>query len=167
MPDKIRYKKPPIVERIIGVYHKIPQEEFERRLPSWATMIHPEYSVPVNQAEWQLEIEDKDGVPWVKSLTPKAKIIYLFWKKHHDNLQIRGMRLRPDRLVFHLNRENENPHDFDELYPEMQKWLPKWVEHFEVPRIEMTSRTCCHVRAASDGSPCCKYTWAICRFMAD
>ena len=106
-------------------------------MPSWAANIHPEYSVPVNQAEWQLEIEDKDGVPWVKSLTPKAKIIHLFWKKHHDNLHIRGMRLRPDRLVFHLKREKDNPHDFDELYPEMQKWLPKWAEHFGVPQIEM------------------------------
>jgi hypothetical protein len=35
MPEKIRYKNPPIVERIIGVYHQIPKARFANRPVTW------------------------------------------------------------------------------------------------------------------------------------
>jgi hypothetical protein len=139
MPEKKRYKNPPIIERVICFYCKISPEDFEKRLPSWVEKIHGDYPVQQNMAEWTIDIEQKGGVPFVKNLMPKARLIRLFWKKHHSNLHVTGMRLRPDRLVFHLCRENENPHDFDELTPEMEKWLPLWAEHFGVTEIENTS----------------------------
>lgn len=136
MVENIQYKKPPIVERILAVYHQIPQEEFEKRLPSWTEKIAATYPVPGHLSEWMIDIEDRDGVPFVKSLVPKARIIHLFWKRHPKNQHVFGMRLRPDRLVFHLLREADDPHKFEELLPEMQEWLPRWAQHFGVERVE-------------------------------
>jgi len=135
MSEKLRYKNPPIVERTVGVYHQMPQDHFEAKLPSWLEKIRSDYPVSEPLAEWIIEIESKGGVPFVKSLTPKARIIQLFWQRHPKGRHVRGMRLRPDRLVFHLCREEEDPHDFDELLPEMERWLPRWAEHFGLPDI--------------------------------
>jgi hypothetical protein len=132
MPNKIRYENPPIVERIVGVYGQIPKEEFEKRLPSWADKIHPHFPVQEDVAEWMIDIGEKNGVPIVSSLVPKASIIHLYWQKHPKNHHVCGMRIRPDRLVFHLNREGKIAHDFDELMPHMERWLPQWAEHFGV-----------------------------------
>lgn len=139
MAEKAQYKNPPIIERIIGVYHQIPQEEFEKRLPSWVEKISRAYPIPGHVAEWLIDIEERNGVPLLKSLVPKASIIHLFWKKHPKNSHVLGMRIRPDRLVFHLCRENGNPHGFDELLPEMEKWLPLWAQHFGVEHIDGVS----------------------------
>jgi hypothetical protein len=135
MSEKVRYKNPPIVERIIAVYHQIPQDQFEARLPSWVEKIRSDYPVSEPLAQWIIDIESKGGVPFVKSLAPKAGIIHVFWQRHPKGLHVRGMQLRRDRLVLHLRREEKNPHDFDELLPEMERWLPRWAEHFDVPDV--------------------------------
>jgi hypothetical protein len=135
METKIRYKKPPILERIIGVYRPISQEVFDQKLPGWVEQIKDFYPRAEPIAEWEIEIENKNGIPLVKNLAPKAKIIHLFWKNHSAGLKVLGMRVRPDRLVFHLRRENENPHDFDELYPEMERWIQPWATHFGIESL--------------------------------
>ena len=136
MSEKTAYKNPPIVERIIGVYHKMPQDHFETKLPSWVDRIRDVYPVAEPLAEWIIDIESKHGVPFVKSLTPKARLIPVFWKRHPKHRHVHGMRLRPDRLVFHLCREEGNTHNFEELLPEMERWLPIWAEHFGISSFE-------------------------------
>lgn len=136
MSEVTRYSKPPIVERIIGVYHPISQEQFEAKLPSWEEKIQKEYPISEPLAEWMIDIEDKNGVPFIKSLMPKARLRHIYWKRHAKNLRVRGTQLRSDRLVFHLRREEENAHDFNELIPEMERWLAAWMEHFEVNSID-------------------------------
>ncbi len=139
MFEGVQYKNPPIIERTIGVYHKIPPQEFERRLPSWIEKTNAEFPVPGHLAEWLIDIEERNGVPLIKSLVPKARIIHLFWRKHSDRRHVHGMRLRPDRLVFHLFREEGNPHRFEELFLEMQRWLPLWADHFGVAQLDGVS----------------------------
>src|SRR2546425_10658300 len=124
MSEKVRYKNPPIVERIIGVYHQIPQDQFEDRLPSWAEKIRSDYPVSEPLAEWIIDIESKGGVPFVKSLTPKARIIHVFCQRHPKGLHVRGMRLRRDRLLFSLFRGEEKGHHFFEILPQKEKWVP-------------------------------------------
>lgn len=135
MDERVLYKKPPIVERIIGAYQDIPQDDFERKLPSWVEKIRHDFPVEQHISEWKIDIEDKNGVPFVKSLEPKARIIRLYWQKHKKNSRVIGMRIRPDRLVFHLCREENNPHEFSELLPYMEQWLPRWAEHFGITEI--------------------------------
>ena len=130
MSEKFPYKNPPIVERIIGAYHSISQDDFEKQLPSWVEKIRHDFPVEQHIAEWKIDIEDKNGVPFVKSLEPKARIIHLYWQKNKNNRRVIGMRIRPDRLVFHLCREENDPHEFAELFPYMEQWLPRWAEHF-------------------------------------
>lgn len=134
--DKTRYKSPPIVERIVGVYHEIPQERFEERLPSWQEKISADYPVSAPVPEWLIDIENRNGVPFVKSLAPKARLIQVYWKPHPKQLKIHGMRVCSNRLLFHLCREENNSHDFDELMPEMERWLPLWMDHFGVPDMK-------------------------------
>lgn len=139
MSEKIRYKKPPITQRIIGVYHQISEDDFQKKLPSWIEKIRDAYPIQEPLAEWTLDIEQKGGIPLLKNLTPKASIIHLFWKQNMKGRHVHGMRIRPDRLVFHLNSQKDEPHDFDELLPEMEYWLPKWAEHFGVGKLSGVS----------------------------
>src|SRR5689334_14350408 len=102
MPEKKIYSKPPIVERIVGVYTDLTRESFEAKLPSWIERIHGTYAVADPISEWEISVKDVGGVPVLQDAQPKAKIIHLFWKKHPKNQKVFGMRLRADRLVFHL-----------------------------------------------------------------
>jgi hypothetical protein len=136
MNGKKTYKKPPIIERIIGVYADIKPEVFEAKIPEWAVKIRERYPIAEPIAEWSLNIKEVKGVPMLQDVMPKAEIIQMFWKLHRKKTQVYGMRLRPDRLVFHLRWEDGVSHDFEELYAEMQAWIGKWMEHFEVPFLK-------------------------------
>jgi len=132
MNGKKSYRNPPIIERIVGVYTDIKPEVFEARMPEWAAKIRDSYPISHPIAEWSLDIKEVDGIPIFQNVMPKAEIIQLFWKRHPKKEKVYGMRLRPSRLVFHLCREGDNIHDFEELYAEMETWIGKWMEHFEI-----------------------------------
>lgn len=138
MSGKKMYKKPPIVERIIGVYTSIniKPEVFEAKMPEWTAKIQDHYPIAKPIAEWSLNIKEINGVPMLQDVMPKAEIIQMFWKLHPNKLQVHGMRLRPDRLVFHLCWEDGIAHDFEEVYGEMETWIGKWMEHFEVASLK-------------------------------
>jgi hypothetical protein len=139
MSGKIKYKNPPIIERVIGVYADIDPEMFQIKMPEWAIKIRDEYPISSPITEWSLNFKDVKGIPMLQETVPKAEIIQMFWKLHPKKTQVFGMRLRPSRLVFHLVREEDNIHDFDELYPEMETWIWKWMEHFEVKALKGTT----------------------------
>jgi hypothetical protein len=138
MSGKTTYKKPPIIERVIGVYAdiKIQPEVFEAKMPEWIAKIQDHYPISKPIAEWTLNIKEVKGVPMLQGVMPKAEIIQMFWKLHRNKQQVHGMRLRPDRLVFHVCREGDIIHDFDEIYVEMERWIGKWMEHFEVKALK-------------------------------
>lgn len=135
MSNRKTYQNPPITERIIGVYTQIKQEVFEAKMPAWAKKIESAYPLSRPISEWTIKIKEVKGLPVLQNVEPQAEIIHLFWKPHPKKLLIHGMRVRPDRLVFHLEREPGKIHDFDELYKEMESWIDKWMEHFEVTSL--------------------------------
>lgn len=126
------YTKPPIEERIVGVYTDIPQQTFESLLPSWADKIKSSYPRSEPEPHWEINFETVNGLPVIQNAVPRARIIHLFWQRHPKNQKVKGMRVRPDRLVFHLEREENDIHAFSELIAEMDKWLKIWMEHFGV-----------------------------------
>ena len=136
MNEKKIYKNPPIVERIVGVYADIKPELFEAKMPEWAAKIRSEYPLARPITEWSLDIKEVKGIPMLQTPMPKAEIIQMFWKAHPKKRQVQAMRLRPSRLVFHLLREEGKLHDFEELQAEMQAWIGKWMEHFEVASLK-------------------------------
>lgn len=139
MSGKKTYQKPPIVERVVGVYTDIKPEVFEAKMPTWATKIIDHYPIKRPIAEWSLNIKDVDGVPTLQDAMPKAEIIQVFWQRHPHGTHVKGMRLRPSRLVFHLVRDGDEVHDFEELYLEMETWIGRWMEHFEVTSLRGTT----------------------------
>jgi hypothetical protein len=130
------YSTPPIQERIAGVYTDITQETFESLLPSWADKIASKYPRSEPVPNWEIDVETVDGVSIIKDAQPRAKIIHLFWQKHPKRQNVKGMRVRPDRLVFHLVREEDNSHKFSELISELEEWLGLWMEHFGVVSLK-------------------------------
>jgi hypothetical protein len=136
MNEKTIYKNPPIVERIVGVYADINPELFEAKMPDWAAKIKDVYPLARPITEWSLNFKEVNGIPMLQNAMPKAEIIQMFWKPHPKKLAVQAMRLRPNRLVFHLHREEGKLHDFEELYVEMEAWIDKWMEHFEVPSLK-------------------------------
>jgi hypothetical protein len=135
MNGKKTYKNPPIVERIIGVYTDIKPELFEAKIPEWTLKIRDAYPIARHIAEWSINVKEVNGIPMLENTMPKAEIIQMFWKRHPKGEHVHGMRLRPSRFVLHLTRDGDNIHDFEELYSEMETWIERWMEHFEVRSV--------------------------------
>jgi hypothetical protein len=104
-------------------------------MPEWAAKIRGQYPIAKPISEWTLNIKEVNGVPMLQNVMPKAEIIQIFWKLHPKKQPVQGMRLRPSRLVFHLCREDDNLHDFAEVFAEMERWIGRWMEHFEVASL--------------------------------
>jgi len=136
MNGKKTYKKPPIVERVICVHADIKPELFEAKVPEWAIRIRDTFPISRPISEWSLNIKEMNGVPVIENGMPKAEIIQLFWKRPPKGEPFCGMRLRPSRLGFHLLREGTDAHDFEEIYREMETWIDRWMDHFEVKSIK-------------------------------
>jgi hypothetical protein len=136
MSSKQRYKKPPIFERVLAAYTApMKPEVFEAKMPEWVSKIRDEYPLARPKSEWLLNIKEVNGVPTLEDGMPTANIIHVFWKPHPKKLQVHGMRLRSDRLVFHLLREDDEAHEFNDVYPAMEKWITRWMDHFEITSL--------------------------------
>jgi len=124
------------VERILGIYADIDPIAFEEKLPEWQMIVRDSYPISRPISEWTIDIKEVNGIPVLQETVPKAEIIYLLWKRHPQKKQVNGMRLRPSRLVFHLCRDDDKVHDFEEVYDEMEAWSGKWMQHFEVKALK-------------------------------
>lgn len=129
--SQVRYKCPPIIERVLSVDADVSQETFFAKFESWKQIIgeqFPEYD-PIK--DWRLNIETKEDTPILTDIQPELLITHRFWRHNKKNKRFLSMRLLPGQLTLNLHRDQDDPHSFDELYSEMDRWLPQWMNHFE------------------------------------
>ena len=129
---RIRYKNPPIVERVAAVSGDIPPETFFSRIEGWKNIVRKEFPVYDPLTEWLLNVQEKDGVPLFNEAEPEVLITHRFSKRNQSGERTWSMRCPPDRLILNLHAEQHDSHDFEELYAAMSNWLPRWTDHFGV-----------------------------------
>ena len=127
---QIRFKSPPIVERVVTVSSDISAEQFFSRIESWKDIVAAEFPIYDPLTEWLLNIQEKDGVPLFEEAEPEVVITHRFSRRNEHGDRTWSMRCPPDRLTLNLHSERNEPHDFEELYSAMTKWLPRWSDHF-------------------------------------
>lgn len=128
----IRYKRPPVIERVLSVTANITQETFFSRFEGWKAIIQdhfPDYD-PVK--DWRLHIKSHEGMPVLTDQQPELVITHRFWRRTKQGKRYFSMRLLPSELTLNLHPESENPHSFEELNAELASWLPQWMSHFDV-----------------------------------
>ncbi len=129
-----KYRRPPIVERVLSFGVTLPEELFERRLESWRTQIKealPEIETVTN---WHLNLAHKDGMPVLDPASQRMTLRHRFWKgdpKHRD----KGIQLWRDRIAFNLLGSPECPRHFEELEAFAKEWWPQLLQTFEITTV--------------------------------
>lgn len=132
---KLRYKKPPIVERVAtvtGNFSDSPVDLFFSRIESWKDIVRKEFPIHDPLTEWLLNVAERNGVPLFDEAEPEVQITHRFSRRNEHGQRLWSMRCPPDRLTLNLHAEDNIPHDFEELYGAVKDWLPRWADHFGV-----------------------------------
>ena len=75
---RIRYKKPPIVERIFTVTCDLPPDVFFSKFESWKALIQPHFRHYDPHKDWNLNVQVKNGVPVFTDAQPQVQITHRF-----------------------------------------------------------------------------------------
>ena len=76
-----KYERPPVIERVISVYSEVEERRYEEESPSWFSEVQEEYPLAEPLEEWLLNVEERDGVPLLDSITPEFKMTPRFAKR--------------------------------------------------------------------------------------
>ncbi len=131
-PAQIRFRKPPIIERVATVWGDLSAEKFYSRIEGWKDTVATEFPIYDPLTEWLLNVQEKDGVPLFEEAEPEVIVTHRFSRRNEHGDRTWSMRCPADRLTLNLHSERNEPHDFEELYAAMMKWLPRWSDHFGV-----------------------------------
>lgn len=133
------YRKPPIIERVASVYAEIREEVFEARFDEWQAMVEAEYPVYEPLKEWLLLVEEKEGIPLLSSSRPELRITPRFSRKASREGYDWSIRCPAGQFTMNMHSTPGAGQDrrYLHLREEFARWLPRWLEHFEVkePRL--------------------------------
>lgn len=124
-----------------GVSGDIAPETFFSKIEGWKTVVQKDFPLYDPLTEWLLNVQEKEGIPLFNEAEPEVLITHRFSKRNQKGERTWSMRCPPDRIILNLHAEQHDPHDFEELYAAMAKWLPRWTDHFEVngfPGVQLT-----------------------------
>jgi hypothetical protein len=118
----------------------MPIEQFYARMETWKGIVAQEFPIHDPLTEWLLNVQEKDGVPLFEEAEPEVIVTHRFSRRNENGERTWSMRCPPDRLTLNLHSQVNEPHDFEELYEAMMKWLPRWSDHFGVatyPQVQL------------------------------
>ena len=129
-----KYRKPPIIERVISHGFSMPEEQFQPRLSSWSDVVRKAFPQSHIANNWEISIAEKNGIPYIPRESQKFTAKYQFWKGKKADRD-RGLQVWRDRVAFNLLSQPKNPRTYEELHGLYQEWLPAWADHFGVENV--------------------------------
>lgn len=131
------YKRPPIIERVITAYAKMDQEDFNAKSDGWKSKAMHGFPFFVPRVEWDINVEEKDGVPVLSEGGPTMRIHHWFFE--HAQKENRGFAQQSQReksgiVKFSINllKDGDKSFRFRDVEAKFKDWLPKWAEHFGI-----------------------------------
>src|SRR5688572_16013152 len=115
----VRYKNPPIIERVASVTADITEENFYSKFASWKEALQPEFPDYDPVKRWKLNFSMKGDVPVLEDSGPRIEVTHRFWKHNQKGKKFMSMRVLPNQFTLNLHPERDKPHNFEELYQVM------------------------------------------------
>lgn len=133
LPHYLRYKNPPIQERVITAVPsvRLSREEFLIRSEKWKVLVKEKFPHFVPQTDWRINIEQKDGgPPTFTSGGPEMEIRHWFWKQQSIPPKGLGLQSNVDKFSVNLVRDGDRVFSFEEAFSTFSEWLPLWATTF-------------------------------------
>ena len=127
---RIKYKKPPIVERVLTITGDLTPEVFYSKFEGWKEFVQPHLAHYDAIKDWKLNVQVKDGVPIFTEAQPEVQITHRFSRNNEAGKKLVSMRVLPNQLILDLHHDAGKPHYFEELFIETEKWIPQWILAF-------------------------------------
>jgi len=131
------YRRPPIVERVITAYAPMDKEEYAAKADTWKSQAIQAFPFFNPTVEWDINIEEKDGVPVVAESGPTMRIHHWFFehlKKERRGFVHQSDRDKEGRAKFGINllRHGDKVYRFKDIEAKFREWLPRWADHFGI-----------------------------------
>ncbi len=151
-PDKIRYRRPPIVERALAIHVDMPEERFRVKAETWPAIVQKDFPRAETVTEWILAVMQKEGMPVLDPNRQTMTLRQTYW--HIEGKKKReGIQLWPDKISFNLLGEPGNARDYAELDQLCERWLMQWAAHFELSQCSGVTLEYVNLLSAATLSP--------------
>jgi len=130
----VMYSHPPVVERALAFGCTLTEEAFQTKLASWGERVKQAFPSSKIQRQWQIQIAEKNGMPFLSSEGQKLTTKYQFFQ-HSGEDKKQGIQIWQDKISFNLFSSAENPRSFVELREIANTWAPQWASHFGVSSV--------------------------------
>ncbi len=133
------YRRPPVIERVVGVYAEMSDEVFEGRFDEWRAIVEKEYPVYEPLTEWLIQVKDTDhreegAIPLFDTMQPELRITPRFSRKSSKENFDWSIRCPRGQLTMNMHSRPTQGAErrYDTLRAEFSRWLPRWLAHFSV-----------------------------------
>jgi hypothetical protein len=136
---KIRYpdyRRPPVVERVLTVASEMSEEIYLSRLDSWEQIVQAEFPIGESVSEWTVKMDPKNIQRVLDPSLSELKIVPRFSKQPSSKGFDWSLRFPRGQLTVNMHSNPKSPRRFQDLTAEFQKWLPQWMQHFEVDYLQ-------------------------------
>lgn len=135
------YKRPPVVERVATLRAEMTEEEFEARYDDWRDLVQADFPVDESLKEWLLLVEEKEGIPLLSSARPELRITPRFSLKPSKEQFDWSIRCPVGQFTMNMHSKpgQRAGRRYQNLRADYEKWLRRWLEHFQVRKLESLS----------------------------
>jgi len=135
----IGYEHPPVVERLAPLWAQVDAVQFESRFEDWRELVEREFPVYEPLKEWLLQIEEKEGIPFINAMKPEVKVTHRFSKKSSKDGFDWSIRCPAGQFTMNMHSDLEkkaSPRRYDNLRDGFSAWMPRWVDNFGVDKFD-------------------------------
>ncbi len=127
-----RYKRPPIGERVISAFCSMDTDEFPAKFDSWRGKVRDAFPFDTPRVVWDINIEDKAGVPVLAKGGPTMRIRHWFHEYHPKESRGFAQQCEVGRMGINLLKDGDKVFQFQDIESKFKEWLPIWAHHFGV-----------------------------------
>lgn len=128
------YSHPPVVERALAFSCTLTEEAFQTKLASWGERVKQAFPSSKIQRQWQIQIAEKNGMPFLSSDGQKLTTKYQFFQQSGEDKK-QCIQVWQDKISFNLFGSVESPRSFTELREIANTWAPQWASHFGISSV--------------------------------
>ena len=128
-----RYKRPPIIERVVSLRAEMDQNVYDRGFDEWQEWVQKEFPVSEPVKNWHVNIQRKNGIP--SDFSSELQITPRFSEKSAAQGFDWSVRCPIGQLTMNMHSGPKNNRNYLDLRERFPSWLEKWISHFKVEKF--------------------------------